>query len=162
MIRKAVSADLPAILNIYDRARGFMAANGNPSQWGSTYPPTQLVEEDIGLGRLFVDTEQSRVCGVFMFALGDDPTYAHIEDGAWLDCSAYGVIHRVAADGTVPGLLKRCLAFCRERCSHLRMDTHADNHPMQERLAAQGFTRCGIVYMEDGSPRLAYEWLSNK
>jgi len=160
MIRKATSADLNAILDIYRAARSFMAANGNPTQWGTSYPAVELLEEDILLGRLYVDVQDGRVCGAFMFALGDDPTYAYIEDGAWLDGSSYGVIHRVASDGTVPGTLKRCLAFCRGKHPHLRIDTHADNHVMQRLLAAAGFTRCGIIYVEDGSSRIAYEWIA--
>ena len=159
MIRKATPTDLPAILKVYASARTFMAANGNPTQWGNTYPAPELLEEDIRLGRLFVDTNEGGVCGVFMFAVGDDPTYTYIENGAWLDSSLYGVIHRVASDGTVPGTLKRCLGFCRSQCPHLRIDTHADNHVMQRLLSAQGFTRCGTIYVEDGSPRIAYEWL---
>lgn len=38
MIRLAESGDLPLILNIYEYARGFMAENGNPSQWGKITP----------------------------------------------------------------------------------------------------------------------------
>ena len=30
---------------------------------------------------------------------------------------------------------------------------------MQHLLDKMNFTRCGIVYMEDGSPRIAYEWM---
>ena len=161
MIRNATPADMEQILSVYQTARTFMAANGNPTQWGTTYPAAELLEEDIRLSRLFVDEVQGRVCGVFMFAMGDDPTYAYIEDGKWLDESPYGVIHRVASDGTVRGVLERCVAFCRERCPHLRIDTHADNHVMQTLVTRAGFTRCGIIYVEDGSPRIAYEWLNN-
>lgn len=55
--RKAVSADLPAILAIYARARKLMAANGNPTQWGSTFPRESVVRDDIKHGRtmLMVD-----------------------------------------------------------------------------------------------------------
>lgn len=160
MIRQATPADLEPILAVYQSARTFMAANGNPTQWGTTYPAPELLEEDIRLGRLFVDEVQGRVCGVFMFAIGDDPTYAYIEDGKWLDASLYGVIHRVASNGTTRGVLARCIDFCRSQIPHLRIDTHADNHVMQGLLSAAGFTRCGIIYVEDGSPRIAYEWLN--
>lgn len=162
MIRKATPTDLDAVLSVYRSARAFMAASGNPTQWGSTYPTVDLLEEDIRLSRLYVDTQNGRVCGAFMFALGDDPTYSYIENGAWLDSSLYGTIHRVASDGTVPGVLQRCLAFCRSRHPHLRIDTHADNHVMQTRLDGAGFTCCGIIYVEDGSPRIAYEWIADK
>lgn len=158
MIRLATTADLDAILGVYAHARAFMAEHGNPTQWGTTYPTVEIVEADIRLGRLYVDEHDGAVCGVFMFDIGDDPTYSYIEGGAWLDSSPYGVIHRIASNGTVPGTLGRCLDFCRGKISHLRIDTHADNRPMQHLLDKMGFTRCGIVYMEDGSPRIAYEW----
>jgi len=157
MIRLASLTNLPAVLQVYAHARAFMAEHGNPTQWGSNYPPTDVLEEDIRLGRLYVDEHDNAVCGVFMFDIGEDPTYGYIEDGAWLDSSPYGVIHRIASNGTVPGALGRCLDFCRTKTHHLRIDTHADNHPMQHLLDKMGFTRCGIVYMEDGSPRIAYE-----
>ena len=162
MIRPATPTDLPAILEVYRQARGFMARSGNPTQWGTTYPAPDLLEEDIRLGRLFVDTEDEHICGAFMFAMGDDPTYAYIENGSWLDRSSYGVIHRVAGDGTVPGVLKRCVAFCRSQHPHLRIDTHADNHIMQKCITKEGFTFCGTIYVEDGSPRMAYEWSDTK
>ena len=43
-IRLAEAGDLPVILEIYRRARRFMAENGNPTQWGDGHPPRQLLE----------------------------------------------------------------------------------------------------------------------
>lgn len=40
-----------------------------------------------------------------------------------------------------------------------RSDTHKDNLPMQNVILGGGFTYQGIIYIEDGTPRLAYEWL---
>lgn len=55
--RKATKADLPAILAIYARARRLMAANGNPTQWGRTFPRESVIRDDIKCGRctLLVD-----------------------------------------------------------------------------------------------------------
>ena len=36
---------LPAILDIYDHARTFMAQAGNPTQWGDGYPQKALLED---------------------------------------------------------------------------------------------------------------------
>ena len=69
----------------------------------------------------------------------------------------YGVIHRVASDGRMPGVFRRCAAFCRARCANLRIDTHHDNHTMQRLIEGAGFRRCGVIYVEDGSPRIAYQ-----
>ena len=47
-IRKSTPADLPRILEIYAGARAFMAAHGNPRQWGATgWPPESLIRQDI-------------------------------------------------------------------------------------------------------------------
>ena len=40
------------------------------------------------------------------------------------------------------------------------VDTHADNKVMQHLLESEGFTRCGIIHVEDGTPRIAYQRLS--
>ena len=41
----------------------------------------------------------------------------------------------------------------------IRIDTHEDNKPMRRFLEKCGFKFCGIIYLEDGSKRLAYEKL---
>ncbi len=58
-LRKASLSDLKDIENIYERARVFMANNGNPHQWGDRFPLTSSVIEDIRLNRfnLLVDTD---------------------------------------------------------------------------------------------------------
>ena len=43
MIRLAKRGDLPAILSIFSYARKFMSQQGNPTQWGTTYPSRKLV-----------------------------------------------------------------------------------------------------------------------
>ena len=53
-VRKAEKADLPRILEIYAYARGFMAATGNPNQWGKTNPPKETLEQDIAERKLHV------------------------------------------------------------------------------------------------------------
>ena len=77
-----------------------MADSGNPTQWGDSYPPQEMLEEDIDSNRLFVYTVNGRLEAVFAFILGPDPTYAKIEDGQWLnDEVPYGTIHRLASAG---------------------------------------------------------------
>lgn len=158
MIRPAEPGDLDALLAVYASARAYMCLHGNPSQWGDDYPSPALLEEDIRRGRLYVDAdERGAVHGAFAFLPGDDPTYARIEGGSWLSDAPYGVIHRVASDGRMPGVFHRCAAFCRARCANLRIDTHHDNHTMQRLIEGAGFRRCGVIYVEDGSPRIAYQ-----
>ena len=157
MIRKATAADLPEILRIYAAARAYMKASGNPTQWGDHHPAQPLLEEDIRLGRLYVE-EDGGLHGVFALLFGDDPTYAVIEGGSWLSDAPYATIHRIAADGQRPGFFPRAVRYCLGLCGNLRIDTHADNRIMQRLIARSGFTKCGTVYMEDNTPRIAYQW----
>ena len=159
LIRRAVRSDLPALERLYARARVFMAENGNPTQWGETYPlelQMEDVTEDIALGRSYVCEEDGRVVAAFMFTGGPDPTYAVIEEGQWPDDEPYGVVHRIATGGARKGAGEFCLNWCLERCGNLRIDTHENNQPMRGLLEKMGFRYCGVIHVEDGTPRLAY------
>ena len=155
-IRRAVPADLERILDIYAYARRFMAENGNPTQWAGGYPARSQLEEDIRQEKLYAVTRYGKMHGVFYFAVGEDPTYARIEDGAWRSNTPYGTIHRIAGDGS-GGIFPACLEFCLTRIGHIRIDTHHDNRPMQHVVEKHGFSRRGIIYVADGSPRIAYD-----
>ena len=91
--------------------------------------------------------------------MGEDATYNVIEDGSWLSGDTYGTIHRVAGDGQVHGVLTMAVQFCEQKIKHLRIDTHNDNKIMQHVIEKNGFNRCGIIHVKDGSERIAYEKL---
>ncbi len=189
-IRKSKPEDLSRIMEIYACARQFMAEHGNPRQWAArNWPPEKLIRQDIRSGKSFVcvvDKEdfspescrrdmpgtegqegggqetQEHIAAVFFFDQGKDcePTYLHIEDGAWIDDTPYGVVHRIASDGSTRGAGSFCINWAFSQCGHLRMDTHGDNTVMQNLLTKLGFQRCGIIYVvEDTDPRIAYEKL---
>ena len=51
-IRKTTERDVPRLMEIYARARRFMAETGNPNQWGPTnWPPENLIHQDIAEGK---------------------------------------------------------------------------------------------------------------
>lgn len=155
-VRPAGERDMRRIEEIYAYARAFMAAHGNPNQWGTTHPPREQLEQDIAAGNLYVVTAEETIHGVFYFFLGPDPTYLHIENGAWHADRPYGTIHRIAGDGS-GGILGAAVGFGKQRTDYLRIDTHEDNKVMQRAVEKQGFRRCGIIHIADGSPRIAYD-----
>lgn len=155
-IRRAQKCEIPEIMKIYDHAREFMCAHGNSNQWLKGYPSRELVEKDCEKGRLYV-CETERIEGVFMFAAESDPTYERIDQGAWLNDRPYGTMHRMASAGRVRGLSAFCLSWCFEQCKNVKGDTHKDNYVMQNVFEKNGFKRCGIIYGEDGTPRIAYQ-----
>ena len=158
-VRNSTMSDLPRILEVYAYARELMKKNGNPTQWGDTFPKTEKVLRDIENGWGFVVEENDEICGAFAFIIGTDPTYARIEDGAWInDTDEYGTIHRIATNGKARGVFDACLNFCEGRINNLRIDTHPDNTAMLHLIPSRGFRRCGIIYTEDdGTARIAFQ-----
>ena len=161
-IRHSEPGDVARIMEIYEYAREFMAAHGNPNQWGNNkWPPEELIREDIERGFSYVCTnDDGKVIGTFFLWYGPDieETYAGIVDGAWLDDSPYGVVHRLAGDGSEKGIGEFCINWAYEQCGHLRVDTHGDNIVLQTLLTKLGFARCGTIHVvQDNYPRIAYE-----
>ncbi len=158
-IRNAEMTDLPKIMGIYAYARQYMTEHGNPNQWAtSNWPPEELIREDIRVQKCRVCVEDDEVLGVLFYDYGEkvEPVYNEIE-GAWIGCDEYGVVHRIASSGTRKGVGAYCLNWAFEQCGDLRIDTHDDNQTMQNLLLKLGFQKCGIVYLEDGDTRVAFE-----
>ena len=154
--RPAVAGDLPQLLQIFADARTFMRTHGNPSQWPDSYPGRDRLAAEIARGVCHVVEGDGAIQAVFCLIAGDDPTYHVIEDGAWPEDVPYATIHRMASAGRVPGIGRFCIRWCLEQGLPIRADTHADNVYMQRALESCGFTRCGTIFTEDGSPRWAY------
>lgn len=158
-IRKAVSDDWEQILAIYQHAREYMRQTGNPNQWKDSSPSTEILANDIAIGQLYVLEEAGVLHGVFALIPGEDPTYSYIE-GSWLNREPYAAIHRIASAGLRRGVLADCIVWCSTHYKNLRIDTHHDNRIMQHLLKKHGFAMCGIIYLENGEPRIAYQRVS--
>lgn len=155
-VRLTTEADLERVMEIYHGAQAFMAAHGNPTQWRDSYPTPEIVREDIALHRGYVCEENGHLYAAFMLLEGEDPNYRRI-DGAWLNDLPYQTLHRVASSGERKGMVDFIVQWALKRCENLRGDTHADNLPMQRAFERNGFRRCGIVWMQDGTERIAYQ-----
>lgn len=156
-IRKTEFADLPRIMEIYADARAYMRNHGNVTQWAGGYPSEERIREDIMAGESHVCVEAGEILGVFCFFTHRDPTYDVIYEGSWLNDEPYGVIHRIAVAKHRRGVASFCYEFALSKCPNLRIDTHRDNIPMQNSLIKNGFERCGIIHLQNGNPRIAFQ-----
>jgi len=164
IIRKTKSEDVDVLMSIYAEAQDFMAVNGNPNQWGHHHPKRALIEQDVvnqvGYAVVHVETTpdgpKEIIDGTFAFILEKDPTYSYIE-GKWLNEEPYGTIHRIASRTSAHGIFEAAVAFAKSQTRNIRIDTHADNQPMQHLIHKYGFTYCGIIYVADGTPRVAFQ-----
>lgn len=185
-IRKATTQDIEPILAIYENARRFMCESGNPNQWTNGYPSRDVVINDMSNGNLYVIEEDaggdtaaavsvgattseatksvhsdtvvsSSIVAVFTFIIGEEPTYKVIDNGSWNYDLPYGTIHRIASSGTARNITKVCFDYCLSQIDYLRIDTHQDNHPMQNAIRRFGFRECGIIYVRNGE-RIAFDY----
>lgn len=161
--RHATMQDYPQMERIYAHARELMARNGNPTQWGNTFPRPEVVREDIANHRtiLLVDNVggHERILAQFAVCPGLDPTYGSIE-GAWLDDDAYITIHRIASSGLVRHAARDCIEWTLKHYGNVRVDTHPNNKAMQHVLESCGFARCGLIQLIDRDEdltRIAYQ-----
>ena len=90
-----------------------------------------------------------------LFAQSEIP-YAVIK-GEWKNHLPYGTLHRIASTGERRGMMDVIVDWAFEKTGgNLRGDTHELNLPMQTAFERNGFERCGIIWVEDGTPRIAY------
>ena len=158
VIRPATESDIPALLPVFDAARGIMRASGNLHQWADSYPGPDAVLSDIARGGGYVISNAAKESILAYFALlpSPEPTYARI-DGAWLTDGPYGVIHRIASYPDVHGIFSAIIDFAAARYPHIRIDTHRDNRIMQYLVEKHGFSYCGVIWLANGAERFAYE-----
>lgn len=157
-IRKAVMDDLNEIMSIYRIAQDFMIASGNPNQWGHSYPSEELIKDDIKKEMSYLICDDNEPHAVFALFDGLEPTYQYIENGKWLNENPYVTLHRIASDGKVHGIFKCAIDYCKSISDDIRIDTHNSNKIMQKQIEKNGFKKCGTIYVQDGSPRIAYQW----
>ena len=159
-ILPATDSDVDTILAMYEYSRSLMRAAGNFTQWVG-YPTRNDVLDDIRRKASYIVECDDKAVGTFAVVPGIEPTYGIIEHGRWIDdATPYATIHRVAKNADGHNIAALAFQTAKARYFHLRADTHADNLVMRHLLEKEGFVYCGIVYMDDGSPRMAYEWWS--
>lgn len=157
-VRKTTEADLDIVMPIYNRASDFMQQTGNRNQWIDGYPSIDVIKRDIGRGESYVClNDEGTIVAVFCFMQTADPNYAEIRDGQWLNDEPYGVIHRLASSGDEKGVGAYCFNWCFDKCNNIRVDTHHDNKVMQHLVHKLGYVRCGIIRVENGTDRIAFQ-----
>ena len=156
MIRKATTNDLDIIMSMIIEGRKHIETYNIP-QWINGYPSVDTITEDINLDRgnvLIIDNE---IVGYFV-VLNYDPCYDKIE-GKWLNDKPYVAIHRTVTKYFNKGLGTLMFDEIKKQYNHIRVDTHEGNISMNKCLLKNSFKYCGVIYLVDGSPRNAYEFV---
>ena len=170
LIRATTPADVPAVMTIIEEARRTIATLGI-DQWQNRSPNEAMILADVGKGQSRVALVDGEVVGTFALIDNGEPVYAVIEDGTWQTPDkdtagewSYLAIHRVAISVAHrgSGISTAVIQYAEESArslgrSSLRIDTHEGNVVMRRMLERHGFIPCGIIHLENGDPRVAYE-----
>lgn len=163
VFRKADMEDLDKIYAIIDQAREYFRQNGI-DQWQDNYPNPDIVREDIENEECFVVEENNEVIATSVLSFRGERTYEKIYEGKWLSEDEYAVIHRIEVDNRYKGkriasyIMKHLENMCVDKnVFGIKVDTHRDNRSMLKVLCNNGFSYCGIIYLETGAERLAFE-----
>lgn len=162
MVRKTEEKDLDKVMEIIQQAKDYLYAQGI-DQWQDGYPNRESIQEDIKNGISYV-LEEEEIVGTCAISFEKDPYYDVIEEGNWLNEEVYGVVHRIAIQKDKKGhaYAKEFLDYATKQAQenqihNLRVDTHKDNLSMQQFLKKNGFLYCGIIYVRDHAPRIAFQ-----
>ncbi len=164
IFRKTKTEDIIAVMRLIDQAKDYMKEQGI-DQWQNGYPNEAAIANDIAHDYSYVMEENGKIIGTMAVIFDGEPTYEKIYEGAWRTVEEpYAAIHRVAVDADCKGqgiagaMIDEVEKMCRERgVRSLKNDTHRDNKSMQRMQAKNGFEYCGIIYLEDGAERIAFE-----
>ena len=156
MICKAKITDLDIIMDMIEKGREHIHTYNIP-QWINGYPSRNTILEDINLNRGYVLMQDNEIVAYFVL-LEHDPCYDKI-DGNWLCDDKYIAVHRTVTKYFNSGLGSKMFSEIKKEYDHIRVDTHDGNISMNKCLLKNGFKYCGVIYIVDGSPRNAYEYI---
>lgn len=164
MIRRTRKNDIKRILEIYESGSRYLKAQG-VNQWqDEEMPGLEKLKLDIENNHSYIYEIDGEIVATAALCQGIDPTYIKIYQGNWNRDDEYIAIHRFAVaenfrnKGVSHKFLKEIEILAKEKgIDYLRIDTHKDNEPMKGFLKSNGFKYRGIIYLENGDLRLAFD-----
>ena len=176
--RKSTFDDVDRILEIIEKAKIELRQLGL-DQWQNGYPNREVIENDVKneISYVLESIEKNenelesenlkKILGTIVLSPKKEIPYSKIE-GKWITTDDYIVIHRLAVDSEIKnkGIATKILEFSEKECIKnkilsIKTDTHENNEPMKKFLEKNGFSYCGVIYLDRepdiGEKRIAYE-----
>lgn len=162
IFRKSKDKDVTSIMEIISHAQEYFKEK-EIDQWQNNYPNEDTIKNDIKKDASYVLESDGIILATTALFYEKEEPYTKI-DGKWLSEKDYCTIHRLAVKPEEKGknLASDILMFIEYICieigiKSIKVDTHTQNYSMRRFLEKNDFIYCGIIYLEDGSPRVAYE-----
>lgn len=150
------------VLSIYEDGRRSLKEKG-VNQWQDEGPSLESLLRDMENNFSYVLEDGEEIVGTTAVTEGIDKTYLEI-DGAWLNGEDYVTVHRFAVSRVCRGIgygkkmFKEIEELAKSKgIKNIRVDTHKDNDSMKGLLQSLGYKYCGIIRLENGDLRNAYQ-----
>lgn len=150
------------VLSIYEDGRLNLKEKG-VNQWQNEGPSLESLLVDMKNNFSYVLVDGEEIVGTTAVTEGVDKTYLEIE-GAWLNQDEYVTVHRFSVSRVHrgKGYGKKMFQEIEELAKskgirNIRVDTHKDNEYMKGLLESLGYKYCGIIRLENGDLRNAYQ-----
>lgn len=161
--RKSTKKDIKEIMDIIKQAQSYFKIQGI-NQWQNGYPNEEVINIDVNKGHSYVLLKENKIVATVAISFDGEKNYDTIYEGAWLTNDTYGVIHRIAVSNNYKslGLSHKIIKYTEKLCkdnniNSIKVDTHIENMVMQNLLKRNDFKYCGVIYLDDGDKRVAFE-----
>lgn len=161
--RKARASEINDIMHMIRQAQEYLKDSGI-NQWQNNYPNSDTIKNDINNDHSYVLVDHNKTVATAAVSFDGEKTYDKIYNGQWITNKDFAVIHRIAVDNSYKGLglsseiIENVEQLCISKgIFSIKVDTHSENIPMQRLLKKNVFQYCGVIYLEDGGERIAFE-----
>ena len=161
--RKTKKSDIKDVMKIIKQAQKYFKEQ-EIDQWQNNYPNEDIINIDIENDESYVLLKDNEIIATTVISFNREKNYETIVDGKWLTDGEYEAIHRIAVTDKLKGygISNKMIAYAESLCRNrkiksIKVDTHRDNLSMQALLKKNNFKYCGIIFLEDGAERIAFE-----
>ena len=156
-VRPALESDQDFIKLYHSDSWPSISANENGGN--SVIKPSNqaLILNIIKREHVFIIFDYLGPLAIFAFHRDNCERYGTFR-GRWRSNATPYAIHCIV-DIRGLGVPPRVFTFAAQRTTYLRSDAHIDDLPTQRALEKFGFIKCGTFTENDGTQRIAYDWI---
>lgn len=153
----ATATEQSFIHTTYTSAQAFTHVDKSITEWPNDFPSQEEIMRNINDNNCYIIADSYERLAVFITFVEPYAPYASII-GKWRSRAEYRTV-RCIAGFTGRGIAQKIFDFASQESDYLRSDSHVDNLPMRHALEVFGFKECGTFTADDGSTRIAYDWI---
>ena len=153
----ARAEDSQSIFDLYSKSQKIEETDTNERSTPNEYVSHDKLLSFINRGALYLVTDSLGPVAIFAFIPGPYVAYDEITN-IWHSESDYHIISCITATRG-RGITHAILNYATKQANYVRCDTTEHNSAMQHSLETFGFNKCGTFVADDGSTRIAYDWI---